>query len=59
MSENQVNPKAALAELIDAYASARATNNEALIKMSVSHLNVFLSSHDVVAAEAKVEGEEG
>jgi len=55
MSENQVDPKAALAELVDAYASARMTNNEALVKMSVAHLNSFLSSHDVVKIEVEVE----
>jgi len=55
MSENQNDPKAVLAELIDAYASARVTNNETLIKMSVGHLNAFINAHDIVAVEEELE----
>jgi len=58
MSEVKTEPKVALAELVDAYASARATNNEALIRMSVSHLNSFLSAHDVVEIKEEEKEEE-
>jgi len=58
MTEATTSPKQILAELIDAYASAKATGNEMLLKMSVSHLNEFLNGHEVISANpAEAEAE--
>jgi hypothetical protein len=49
MSEaTPANPKQLLADLIDAYASAKMTGNETLIKLSVTQLQAFLETHEVV-----------
>ena len=51
MSEaTQANPKQLLADLIDAYATAKMTSNETLIKLSITHLQEFLSNHEVVTS---------
>ena len=51
MSEaTPANPKQLLADLIDAYASAKMTGNETLIKLSVTQLQAFLETHEVVAS---------
>lgn len=43
-----MDTKQNLANLIDAYAAAKGTNNETLIRLSVAQLQDFLASHDVV-----------
>jgi hypothetical protein len=43
-----MDTKQTLANLIDAYAAAKGTNNETLIRLSVSQLQDFLARHDVV-----------
>ncbi len=49
MSEStQANPKQLLADLIDAYAAAKMTSNETLIKLSITHLQEFLGAYSVV-----------
>ena len=49
MSEaTQANPKQLLADLVDAYAAAKMTGNETLIKLSITHLQEFLGTHSVV-----------
>ena len=40
--------KQQLATLIDAYADAKRTNNEILIKMASEQLQGFFSAHDVI-----------
>lgn len=40
--------KQQLANLIDAYAEAKRTGNETLIKLAVGPLQEFLTTHDVV-----------
>ena len=40
--------KQTLATLIDAYADAKKTGNDNLIKMAVGPLQDFLSSHDII-----------
>jgi hypothetical protein len=41
-------PQQVLAELIDAYASAKASGNETLQRMAVKPLQDFLNQHDIV-----------
>lgn len=53
MTEATPEPKQALVELIDAYAAAKTTNNEALIRLSVSQLQGFLAEHAVIPAPKK------
>ncbi|MBM4057146.1 MAG: hypothetical protein FJ275_02760 [Planctomycetes bacterium] len=43
-----MDTKQNLANLIDAYAAAKGTNNETLIRLSVAQLQDFLAHHDVV-----------
>jgi hypothetical protein len=43
--------KQQLIELIEAYATARATNNEILVKMSATTLQDFLNRYDLVVPE--------
>lgn len=43
-----LEPKQVLADLIDAYASAKASGNETLQRIAVQPLHQFLSSHDIV-----------
>jgi hypothetical protein len=43
-----MDTKQTLAALIDAYADAKRTGNEMLIKMVASQLQEFFSTHDVV-----------
>jgi hypothetical protein len=42
------NPTQVLADLIDAYASAKASGNETLQKIAVKPLQEFLNSHAIV-----------
>lgn len=42
-----------LAELIEAYAAARASGNKTLLEFAAGQLNVLLQSVDVVAKEEK------
>jgi hypothetical protein len=44
--------KQQLATLIDAYADAKRTNNEILIKMASEQLQEFFSAHDVIPISA-------
>jgi hypothetical protein len=44
--------KQQLATLIDAYADAKRTNNEILIKMASEQLQGFFSAHDVIPTSA-------
>lgn len=47
--------KEQLVILIEAYAVAKATNNEALVKMSASSLQDFINQHDLVPIDLKTE----
>jgi hypothetical protein len=53
------DPKKLLAELIDAYASAKVSGNEMLMKMAIGPLNEFIVSYDFVPStpSAPYEGE--
>ena len=44
------NPKQVLADLIDAYASAKQTGNETLTRLAVQPLHQFIQGHDFVPA---------
>ena len=50
-----------LSEAIDAYASAKVANNEALVKFGIANLQQFLNDHIILPREVEetVEGEEG
>ena len=50
-----------LSEAIDAYASAKVANNEALVKFGIANLQQFLNDHVILPREVEetVEGEEG
>ena len=48
MSEAPSPSKVKLVELVEAYASAKTTSNEPLIRMAASGLSIFLAGHDVV-----------
>jgi hypothetical protein len=57
-----MDTKQTLANLIDAYAAAKQTNNETLVRMSVAELQAFLARHDVVplgTADEQVQDTEG
>jgi len=58
-----MDTKQNLANLIDAYAAAKSTNNETLVRMSVGQLQDFLARHDVVplgaVADEQVQDTEG
>jgi len=57
-----MDTKQTLANLIDAYAAAKSTSNETLIRMSVAELQGFLASHDVVplgTVDERVQDPEG
>ena len=49
--------KLKLIELIEAYASAKATANEALLRMAASGLQSFLMGHEVTVVEQETETE--
>jgi hypothetical protein len=51
--------KQQLATLIDAYADAKRSGNETLIKMTTVQLQEFFSAHDVVPAAGPAIIEEG
>lgn len=53
--ENILETKEQLVHLIEAYAVAKATTNETLVRMSASSLQEFINRHDLVPIEAKVE----
>jgi hypothetical protein len=44
-----------LANLIDAYADAKKTGNEMLIKMAVTSLQEFLAEHDVIPVSPPIQ----
>ena len=44
----QPQPAQVLAELIDAYATAKASGNETLLRISVGPLQEFLNAHMIV-----------
>ncbi len=44
--------KQTLAALIDAYADAKKSGNETLMKLAVGPLQEFLSTHDIVPTSA-------
>ena len=43
-----MEPKAQLAELIDAFAAAKATGNETLQRIALGPLQAFIEQHDFV-----------
>lgn len=43
------SPVQALADLIDAYASAKASGNETLVRLAVAPLQEFLNQHEIIA----------
>ena len=47
MTESTPSTKQILADLIDAYATAKMSGNETLVKLSIGPLQEFLGSHDV------------
>jgi len=49
----------ALSERIDAYASAKVSNNESLIRFAIANLQQFLNDHVIVPAAAETAGQEG
>ena len=51
--------KLKLIELIEAYASAKATANEALLRMAASGLQSFLMGHEVTVVEQETESDDG
>lgn len=46
-----MDTKQELANLIDAYADARRTGNEILMKLAVEQLQAFLAAYDLVPVE--------
>lgn len=62
MSDTPNPLKVKLVELIEAYASAKSTANESLVRMAAAGLSSFLGGHEVVeavpSAEAPVETSE-
>ncbi len=53
MTEATPSPKQILADLIDAYATAKMSGNETLVKLSIGPLQEFLSAHAVVPIPAQ------
>jgi hypothetical protein len=51
MSDTPSPSKVKLVELVEAYASAKSTANESLVRMAAGGLSSFLAGHDVVALE--------
>jgi hypothetical protein len=49
-----MDTKQTLAALIDAYADAKRSGNETLIKLAAAPLQEFFSAHDIVPVEATV-----
>ena len=50
MSDAPSPSKVKLVELVEAYASAKSTGNESLVRMAAGGLSSFLAGHDVVEA---------
>ncbi len=50
-----LDAKQKLAEMIEAYATAKGSNNEMLIRMAIANLQSFLQSVDVVPVAAPEE----
>ena len=50
MTEATISPKQALADLIDAYATAKMSGNETLIKLAIGPLQEFLGAFELVPA---------
>jgi len=57
MSDAPSPSKLKLVELIEAYASAKTTNNESLVRMAAAGLQSFLLGHEVVEATVSTEEE--
>ena len=51
MSDTPSPAKVKLVELVEAYASAKTTANESLVRMAASGLSSFLAGHEVVEVE--------
>ena len=49
----------ALSERVDAYASAKVSNNESLIRFAIANLQQFLNDHVIVPAAAETGSQEG
>ena len=54
-----MEPKAQLAELIDAFAAAKATGNETLQRIALAPLQQFIEQHDLVPIAPPESLEEG
>lgn len=50
MTETAASPKQQLADLIDAFASAKMTGNETLVRLSLTPLQQFINTYDFVPA---------
>ena len=55
MTEATTSAKQALADLIDAYATAKMSGNETLIKLAIGPLQEFLGAWDLVPAQVASE----
>ena len=58
MSDAPSPSKVKLVELVEAYASAKSTANESLVRMAAGGLSSFLAGHDVVEIAPVVTPEE-
>lgn len=48
-----MDPKKQLADLIDAFAAAKSSDNELLQRLVLTQVNAFFASHDVVPIQAQ------
>lgn len=58
-TETQMDPKQLLAGLVDAYATAKASGNEMLMKMAIGPLNEFITTYDFVLSPVPSASSEG
>lgn len=56
MSQTDPEVLKALSEAIDAYATAKASNNESLVKFSIANLQQFLNVHTITPVETTAVG---
>ena len=47
-----MDPKKQLADLMDAFASAKATNNELLQRLVLQQVNLFFTTHEITPIPA-------
>ncbi len=47
-----MDPKQQLAELMDAFAAAKASQNETLQRLVLAQVNQFFSTHDVIPKDS-------